>query len=98
MEYVNLFINGGRKMRHAHIDSKAIDTMVNTVRQASEVVGYSRGYHKGYNLGVGIGLIGGASIAVVVNETIKDCKRKKAYERLMKEAEKIKKDMEEKES
>lgn len=85
-------------MRHAHIDSKAIDTMVNTVRQASEVVGYSTGYHKGYDLGIGIGLIGGASIAVVVNETIKDYKRRKAYERLMKEAEKIKKEMEEKES
>ena len=98
MEYVNLFINGGRKMRHAHIDSKAIDTMVNTVRQASEVVGYSIGYRKGYNLGVGIGLIGGASIAVVVKETIKDYKQRKQYEKVMKEAEKIKKNMEEKES
>ena len=85
-------------MRHAHIDSKAIDTMVNTVRQASEVVGYSIGYRKGYNLGVGIGLIGGASIAVVVKETIKDYKQRKQYEKVMKEAEKIKKNMEEKES
>lgn len=93
-------------MRHAHIDSKAIDTMVNTVRQASEVVGYSRGYHKGYNLGVGIGLIGGASIAVAVKDAIDMNKRRKAHEKLKKEIdeflketrEKIKKDMEEKES